>query len=134
VPHYVGSIVELAELVAELERMGFDDVVDAEHILFTPTMHQPGGAGDMVHGRTTQHSDRADPIVMLSLLAGATSRIGLVSANMQVAAHSFGVLAKQAATLDLISGGRFVLGVGGGWHAAEFAAQGIAPAERAARA
>jgi alkanesulfonate monooxygenase SsuD/methylene tetrahydromethanopterin reductase-like flavin-dependent oxidoreductase (luciferase family) len=117
-----------------LRRIGFDDVVDGEHILFTPSMHNPGGAGNMVHGRSTQLSDRADTIVMFSVFAARTSRIRLVSTNMQVAAHSFGVLAKQAATLDVISGGRFVLGASGGWHAAQFAAQGIAPAERTARA
>lgn len=134
VPSYVRTFGELADLVVDLEEIGFDDIVDGEHILFTPSMHNPGGAGNMVHGRSTQLSDRADTIVMFSVFAARTSRIRLVSTNMQVAAHSFGVLAKQASTLDLISGGRFVLGAGGGWHAAQFAAQGIAPAERTARA
>ncbi len=134
VPGYVGDLVALTELVLELERLGVDDVVDGEHVLFTPSMHQPGGTGDMAQGRMTQLSDRADPIVMFALLAGRTSRLRLVATNLQVAAHSFAVLAKQAATLDLLSGGRFVLGAGHGWNAAEYAAQGIAPAERAARA
>jgi len=43
------------------------------------------------------------------------------------------VLARQAAALDVVSGGRFVLGVGAGWYAGEFEAMGIPPAERDAR-
>ncbi len=112
VPGWAPSYSEVPELVAEFERMGFDDVMDGEHILFSPVMHHPGGAGNMVHERDTHHSDRADTIVTFSAIAAKTSTIKFISGILLPAAHGFAVLARQAATLDVISGGRFMMGVG----------------------
>lgn len=134
VPRWAPTYRDMPDLVVEFERLGFDDVVDGEHILFSPVMHHPGGAGNMVHGRDTQRSDRADTIVIFAAAAAKTSRIRLVSSVLLPAAHGFAVLARQAATLDVVSAGRFSLGVGMGWDAAEFEAQGIPPRERDARA
>jgi probable F420-dependent oxidoreductase len=133
VPTYAATFADLPAVVAEIERLGYDDVMDGEHILFAPVMHHPGGAGSMVHGRDQQRSDRADTLVTLAAIAARTTRIKLVSSVLLAAAHSFAVLARQAATLDVISRGRFVLGVGMGWFAGEFAAQGVPPRERDAR-
>jgi probable F420-dependent oxidoreductase len=107
--------------------------MDGEHILFTTVMDHPGGAGNMVHERETQRSDRADTLIMFAAIAARTTRIKMVSSIILAAAHGFAVLARQASTLDLISDGRFTLGVGGGWNVAEFVAQGIPPKEREAR-
>jgi probable F420-dependent oxidoreductase len=96
-------------------------------------MNHPGGAGNFEHSRVEQHSDRWDTLVMFAAIAARTTRLRLVSGIILAAAHTYAVLARQAATLDSISGGRFTLGVGGGWNAAEFEAMGIPPAERAAR-
>jgi probable F420-dependent oxidoreductase len=133
VPAYAPTLCDLPALVAEFERMGYDDVSDGEHLLFAPGMVQPGGGGDLVHGRSEQLSDRGDPLIMFTAIAMRTSRIRLVSNVLLPAAHGFGALARQASTLDLLSSGRFVLGVGGSWCGGEFAAHGIAPAERNAR-
>src|SRR5437899_7318781 len=134
VPAYVPTFRELPDLVAEFEKLGFDDVMDGEHVLFAPSLAHPGGWGNFQHGRDRQVSDRADTIVTFTAIAARTQRIKLVSGILLAAAHSFSVLARQAATLDLLSCGRFVLGVGGGWNAAEFEAAGIPPEERSARA
>jgi probable F420-dependent oxidoreductase len=134
VPRWAPTYREVADLVVAFEHMGFDDVMDGEHILFSPVMHHPGGAGNMVHGRQVQQSDRADTLVTFGAIAAKTTTIGLVSAVLLPAAHSFAVLARQASTLDVISSGRFTLGVGMGWNADEFEAQGIAGSERDARA
>lgn len=133
VPRYAPTLRHLPDLVVELEQLGFDDVMDGEHILFAPTMHHPGGSGNMVHGRDVQHSDRGDTIVMFGAIAARTSRIKMLSSVILGAAHSFAVLARQASTLDVLSDGRFMLGVGPGWFAGEFAAQGVPPSERGAR-
>jgi probable F420-dependent oxidoreductase len=133
VPAMTDSFRTLPDYVAELERIGFDDVMDGEHILFVPSMDHPGGAGNMVHERVTQRSDRADTLTMFAAISMRTSRIKMVSSIILAAAHSFAVLARQAATVDLISDGRLMLGVGGGWNVAEFEAQGIPPKERDAR-
>jgi probable F420-dependent oxidoreductase len=134
VPAYVDAPRDIPALAAEFERLGFDDVMDGEHILYAAEMNHPGGSGNFEHSRVEQHSDRWDTLVMFAAIASRTTRLRLVSGIILAAAHTYAVLARQAATLDAISGGRFTLGVGGGWNATEFAQLGIEPAERAARA
>jgi len=133
VPSYVGSLREIPDLVVEFEKLGFDDVMDGEHILYADNMSHPGGAGNFEHSRTEQHSDRSDTLVMFGAIAAKTTRIKMISGILLAAAHTFAVLARQASTLDVISDGRFVLGVGGGWNVAEFVQMGIPAEERAAR-
>jgi probable F420-dependent oxidoreductase len=133
VPSYVPTLRQIPDMVVELEQLGFDDVMDGEHILYAPDMDHPGGAGNFEHSRTEQFSDRSDTLVMFAAIAARTSRIKLFSGILLGAAHTFAVLARQAATLDVLSEGRFVLGVGGGWNAKEFEQLGIPPQERVAR-
>lgn len=133
IPTYAPTLRDVPDLVAEFERLGFDDVMDGEHILFAPQMHHPGGSGNMVHGRDIQHSDRGDSMLMFAAIAARTSRIRLVSSIVLAAAHNFAILARQAATLDQLSQGRFTLGVGAGWFAGEFEAMGIPPEQRGRR-
>jgi probable F420-dependent oxidoreductase len=133
VPAYASSPRDIPDLAVEIEQLGFDDVMDGEHILYMGQMHHPGGAGNFEHSRTEQHSDRWDTLVMFAAIAARTTRLKLISGIILAAAHTPAVLARQAATLDVISGGRFALGVGGGWNAAEFEQMGIPPHERAAR-
>jgi probable F420-dependent oxidoreductase len=133
VPAYAPSFTELVDLVVEFERIGFDDVMDSEHILFAPSMEHPGGAGHMVHGRDRQQSDRADPLILFAAIAARTRTIRMTTGLLLGAGHRFAVLARQAATLDQLSGGRFALGVGAGWFAGEFTAMGIPPSERGER-
>jgi probable F420-dependent oxidoreductase len=130
VPGYAKTFRDLPDLVVEFERIGFDDVMDGEHILMAPVMPHPGGAGNMVHGRDTQHSDRADTLLMFAAIATKTTTIKMFSSVILGAAHRFATLARQSATLDVLSSGRFRLGVGAGWFAAEFKAMGIPPKER----
>ena len=130
VPAYASNLADVPDLVVELEQQGWDDVFDGEHILFGPSMAHPGSTGDMVHGRSHKRSDRADSLMMFSAIAAKTSHIAMFSGIILAAAHNFAVLARQAATLDVLSGGRFVLGVGMGWYRGEFEAMGIPPKER----
>ena len=133
VPSYASTLRDIPGLVAELEQLGFDDVMDGEHILYMGQMHHPGGSGNFEHSRSEQHSDRWDTLTMFAAIAARTTRIKLVSGILLAAAHPPALLARQAATLDVLSGGRLVLGVGGGWNAAEFEQLGIPAHERAAR-
>jgi probable F420-dependent oxidoreductase len=75
-----------------------------------------------------------DPIALLSAVAGATERVRLLTSVLVAPAHNPVVLANQAATLDVLSGGRFALGVGVGCNPAEFAALGVPVADRGRRA
>ncbi|MFC3499921.1 TIGR03619 family F420-dependent LLM class oxidoreductase [Micromonospora krabiensis] len=74
-----------------------------------------------------------DPLVLLSAVAGATTRLRLLTSVLVAPYYPALVLANQAATLDVVSGGRFVLGVGTGWNPDEFHAVGVPIRERGAR-
>ena len=133
VPNWAPSVADLPALCAEFERIGADEVVCGEHILYGLDMHHPGGSGTIVHRRTEQRSDGLDVFVLFSAAAALTTRLRLCSGVILGTARPAPVLARQAAGLDVVSGGRFVLGVGAGWYAGEFEAMGIPPTERDAR-
>src|SRR5262249_32476621 len=77
--------------------------------------------------------DWLDPFVALSFAAAVTRTIRLATGICLVPEHQPLSLAKQVASLDHLSGGCFVLGVGAGWLAEEFAALGVPFARRAQR-
>jgi probable F420-dependent oxidoreductase len=74
-----------------------------------------------------------DPMVALGFAAGCTRRIRLGVAVVNLPFVSPAYLAKQAATVDVLSGGRLDLGLGIGWMPEEFAAAGASTARRGAR-
>lgn len=98
------------------ENLGFDHLIAGSHVL----------AGDL--GVTP------DPLVLLSAIAGATTRIRLVTSVLILPLHQPVVLAHQAATLDRLSGGRLTLGVGTGWDTKEYEAVDVPFAGRGKRA
>lgn len=98
------------------ERVGFDYVLMSGHVL----ENRLGSA--------------LDPVVLLSAVSGATSRIGLATSVLVLPYYDPVILANQAASLDVLSGGRFVLAVGTGWNPDEFGALRIPLRERGARA
>nr|WP_240945280.1 TIGR03619 family F420-dependent LLM class oxidoreductase [Rhodococcus sp. HNM0569] len=71
-----------------------------------------------------------EPLTVLAVLAGQTERIRLGTGIVIAALRGGAVLAKTAATLDLLSGGRLDLGVGTGWQAREYEAAGLDFAQR----
>ncbi len=75
-----------------------------------------------------------DPMVSLGFAAAHTSRIRLGVSIINMPFVSPPLLAKQATTLDVLSGGRLDLGLGAGWSPVEFAASGVDAARRGARA
>src|ERR1700722_18826418 len=78
-------------------------------------------------------ADWLDPVIALSFAAAASSRIGVATGVLLLPEHNPVVVAKQAASLDRLSGGRLTLGVGVGWSREEFEALGIPFERRAAR-
>jgi probable F420-dependent oxidoreductase len=108
-----GSSPDGIRRVAELaEELGFDSVWATEHIIVGPDGVDP-------YGRVYA------PLVTLGWIAGWTSRIGLGTSIVLVPLHHPMHLAKEVATLQELSGGRFVLGVGMGWHTDEYEFMGI---------
>jgi len=78
-------------------------------------------------------ADWIDPLIGLSFAAAATTTIGLATGVLLLAEHNPVVVAKQVATLDRLSGGRFTLGVGIGWSREEFDTLGVPFERRGAR-
>lgn len=78
-------------------------------------------------------ADWLDPMIALGFAAAASSRIQVATGVLLLPEHNPVVVAKQAASLDRLSGGRLTLGVGIGWSREEFAALGVPFAHRAAR-
>lgn len=76
--------------------------------------------------------DNPEPLIALAVLAGVTERIHLQTEVLLTPLRQTALLAKQVATLDRMSGGRFVLGVGVGGRADDFEAAGV-PVERRGR-
>ena len=104
----------VAEDARAAEGMGYEFVATGEHVFF----YGPVGNG----------------LIQLAAAAGATTSIKLMSAVTLVPLYPTSLLAKQVATLDIVSGGRFNLGVGvGGEFAKEFEACGVPVSERGAR-
>jgi probable F420-dependent oxidoreductase len=111
------SAIRAAALAAE--ELGFDSVWTTEHIVVGPEGVDP-------YGRVY------DPLVTLGWIAGFTERVGLGTSIVLVPLHNPFHLAKEVATLQELSGGRFTLGVGMGWHRDEFDFMGV-PFERRGR-
>lgn len=103
------------------EDAGFDDVWVQDHLAIPPDDAEGSG------GRYL------DPLGALAFLAGATSRIGLGTGVINLPYRAPLPTAKAIATLQELSAGRLLLGVGVGWMAPEFRALGVPRAERGRR-
>jgi probable F420-dependent oxidoreductase len=113
------------DLVVAAEEAGFESVWTVEHVIwprdydsvypYHPTGKMPG----------TPDVPIPDPLIWLTWVAAATSRIRLGTGVMILPLRNPLVLAKELATLDHLSGGRMELGIGAGWLEEEFEAVGV---------
>ena len=105
---------------ARAENLGYDSVWASDHVV-------------VPHANVKNFGETVfDPLVTLAVIAGATSRVRLGTTVLIVPYRNAVVTAKMIASLDALSGGRFVFGIGAGWLAAESAALGVPFAERGA--
>jgi probable F420-dependent oxidoreductase len=108
---------------------GIDRVLVSDHVVFGEHLEQYGRRelGGMAGGRQPTGPDGywLEPMTLLALLAGRTTRVRLGTGILQAALRRPVVLAKSAATLDALSGGRLDLGVGVGWQREEYDAAGL---------
>ncbi|HEX4016393.1 MAG TPA: LLM class F420-dependent oxidoreductase [Frankiaceae bacterium] len=120
----------LGEFAGILESEGVESVWAVEHVVVAAA-YEPNYPYS-ADGRMPSAPGvvpMPDPLEVLSHLAATTERLLLGTCVVVAPLHSPAVLAKRVATLDLLSGGRFLLGLGIGWQPEEYAAVGV-PFER----
>ncbi|MFF0487630.1 LLM class F420-dependent oxidoreductase [Nocardia sp. NPDC004068] len=118
-----------AELGRAVEERGFESLFVAEHTHIPVTVRTPNpGGGDIPH----DYYRNLDPFVSLSFAAAATTRLRLGTGVALVVQRDPIILAKEVASLDRASGGRFELGVGAGWLREEIRNHGTDPRTRLA--
>jgi probable F420-dependent oxidoreductase len=102
------------------EELGYDSVWVSDHVV-------------VPHANVVNFGETIfDPLVTLAVIAGATRRVRLGTTVLIVPYRNAVVTAKMVSSLDALSGGRVVLGIGAGWVAAESAMLGVPFAERGA--
>jgi probable F420-dependent oxidoreductase len=110
---------ELLDMVRAIEDLGYESIWLGEHLLYRWPNREPRGPWEAWSS--------------LAAIAASTSRVEFGPLVACTAFHNPAILAKQAATIDEISGGRLILGLGAGWNETEFRAFGIPFDHRIAR-
>src|SRR4051812_7277941 len=121
--------IDTVSLARAIEERGFASLVIAEHTHIPASRETPyplGGELPSIYYRTL------DPFVTLAAAAAVTTSIQLITGIALLIQRDPIVTAKEAASIDLISGGRFVFGVGAGWNIEELRNHGTDPKTRGA--
>jgi probable F420-dependent oxidoreductase len=125
------GVIEAVARAAEVA--GFSTLWSGEHVVMVDRPDAPypyTGDGKIA---VPSDADWLDPLVALAFVAAVTSRIRIATGILLLPQHNPVVVAKQAASLDVLSQGRFALGIGVGWSSQEFAALGVPFPGRARR-
>jgi probable F420-dependent oxidoreductase len=122
----------VSAVAKEAEAMGFDDlwVLDRLLVPTAPEVPYPVGDGTI----PPQYQTALDPMATLNFVAGQTSRIRLGTSIINVPWYNPVLLARQFTSLDVLSGGRAIVGLGIGWSTEEYRAAGVPWEERGKRA
>lgn len=125
------AVIEAAAAAAEA--CGFATLWAGEHVVMVdqPQSRYPYSRDGQI--AVPAAADWLDPFVALSFAAAATQRIRVATGVLLLPEHNPVIVAKQAASLDVLSDGRLILGVGVGWSREEYAALGIPFARRGER-
>jgi probable F420-dependent oxidoreductase len=105
--------------VRAVEEMGYSHILSYDHVIGANRASRPGWQGYDLDSKFHE------PISLLSYIAGMTTRIGIATGVIILPQRQTVLVAKQAATLDLLSAGRLRLGVGTGWNTVEYEALGM---------
>ena len=119
--------IEPAALARLAEERGFESVFVTEHTHIPASRETPYPAGGEL---PREYSRIYDPFVALTTMAAATKRIRIGTAICLLVERDSITTAKAVASLDRLSGGRMVFGVGAGWNLEEMRDHGTDPAER----
>jgi probable F420-dependent oxidoreductase len=121
-----GDAGALREFALAVDNMGFDHIVVYDHVLGA----DPAAHGDLLY---THKDPFQEAFVSMGYLAGVTRRVGFATGVLVLSQRQAALVAKQAAQVDLLCGGRLRLGVSVGWNRVEQQALGTDFANRGAR-
>ena len=110
---------ELKSMARKAEEIGLDSIWVGDHLMYRSPGNAPVGPWEAWS--------------LLAALAEATERVEIGPLVAAIGFHSPAMIAKKAATVDEISGGRLILGLGAGWGAPEYLAYGFPYSQRASR-
>lgn len=117
------TTLQPAELGRELEARGFESLWLPEHTHIPASRRTPWPGGPNL---PEWYWHTYDPFVALTAVAGATTTLKLATGICLIIERDTITTAKEIATLDRLSGGRFIFGIGGGWNAEEMEDHGTA--------
>jgi probable F420-dependent oxidoreductase len=115
----------IARTALEAERIGLDSVWTWERLMRPTVPIAMGGTGGPVMEAPETFGTVYDPLETLSYVAAKTSQISLGTSVLDALFQSPIILARRLATLDRLSGGRLIAGIGQGWMEQEFRAAGV---------
>jgi probable F420-dependent oxidoreductase len=115
-----GDPTAVGRFARAAEELGFDHLLAYEHVL--GAVH--ADRSPPLPGPYTEHDSFHDPFAMFAYLAGITDRIRFTTGILVLPQRQTALVARQAADVDLLSGGRLRLGVGIGWNYVEYEALG----------
>lgn len=118
---------DVRDVARATEDAGFESLFVAEHTHIPVSRQTPYPMGGDL---PDEYARTQDPFIALMAAAGVTERLRLGTGVCLVVEHDPIVLAKSVATLDVLSGGRVILGVGAGWNVEELSDHGVEFTER----
>jgi probable F420-dependent oxidoreductase len=112
------DVAAIGEFVKNVEAMGFDHLFVADHVLGAdPRFHSHPSLATYSHEAVVHEA-----LTLMAYLAAITTRLTLATGILILPQRQTALVAKQAAQIDVLSGGRLRLGIGVGWNAVEFEA------------
>ncbi len=125
--HWDYEVAQLRDWAQAAEAIGYDFLFVADHVMYPYA--RPGRATPRSHGAIPHH----EALTLLAAVAVWTARVSLMTSVLVLPQRGPVLVAKQAAEVDWLSGGRLRLGVGAGWLETEFGALGASFGDRGAR-
>ena len=108
------------DFVQAVEELGYDHLRVLDHVLGAVPQHHP----EVPAFPYTHQSVTHEPLTFMAYLAACTTRLKLITAILILPQRQTALVAKQAAEVDVFSGGRLTLGIGVGWNPVEYEALG----------
>jgi probable F420-dependent oxidoreductase len=126
IPPDPGAVRAFAQAV---EALGYARLIAYDHVLGAVQARRDPALASSYDERTPFH----EPLTLLAFLAAVTARVELATGVLVLPQRQTALVAKQAAEVDQLSGGRLVLGVGLGWNYVEYESLGVPFTDRGAR-